>query len=287
MNKLIIDIDAAIKLYESGKTFGQVAAQLGCSKAFIYQKLKAVNINVRPKTNVCIADKSVDFYKSGMSVNAISKQLGVSRRTVDFALRKRGITTRNQSESEKHKWSQMSAEQRQKQVAKAHETVRNLPREFFKQGSIKQAIAKEKSLAKVGFLEKEFFDLLGDFGFLVKQQVAFGPYNIDLAVGNTAIEIHINSANPHSHAYYRKRVVSLLKGGWHVIYVKISSKIFIDRAANQVARLINISQGNESLVRQYWMVRGSGELVATGCLNGDDLACVAALDGPNTALVAE
>lgn len=271
-----INVDRLIEMYIAGHTALEVAQKFGVSKAFVYKRLKLHGVAARPRKNVSIRDAAVTAYLSGVSELGVSEMLGVSRSCVRKALQKSGVHVRSQSESESLKWSKMTADQRARQVEKAHEASRNESRESIDLRLKKSANSKELSLAKVGFLELEFFEALKARGVVTVPQLAYGRYNIDLAIGHTAIEIHATTANPHTTAFYQKRVVNLLKGGWNAIYIKCIGKISLDRAADKVCELVNISERDKTVAGQYWMVRGSGDLVSHLCLDGDELSAVGA-----------
>lgn len=278
MKKLSINKDRIIKMHESGLSVKEIAAKLDVSFPCVYRNLKSKNLGSNKKW-LQIRDKAVALYVSGESENAVAKTIGVDRSTIRTCLIKSGVHIRSQSESELLKWSKMNLEQRKNQVKKANETIRNLGKEFHRQSSIKQAKAKEQSLSKVGSLEIEFFNQLQSLGKKGIMQKAVDVYNIDIAIGNTAVEVHANSSIPHNHPYYRGRIKNLLKLGWNVIYIKCTGKVLIERAADKVSQMIDFIESNKPLVSQYGMISGSGQLIATGSLNGDDLSCVKALNG--------
>lgn len=263
-----------IDMYVSGKTATQVAQRFGSSKAYVYKVLRRHGVDAHPRKNVAIGNDAVAAYVSGLSENAVADMFGVSRACIRAALKKAGVHIRNQSEAEALKWSQMTSEQRAHQVAKAHIAAANRTPESIQNVMLKNAITSARTGAKIGFLEQEFTDAIRARGFDVVQQFPFDRYNLDLASGRTAIEVHANTANPHSYPMYRKRIVYLLKAGWNVIYIKCIGKIDINAATDEVCRFIDLTQRDESFVGQYRMVRGSGELVTSLRLDGDQLAPV-------------
>ena len=273
-----INADGIVNMYVSGHSGGEVSEKLGVSKAFVYKTLKAHNVKIRPRLHVQLADQIITPYTSGESENSIAKRLGVSRKVVFDALMNAGISRRTQSEAETVKWSFMDADKRAAQVAAAHSASKKLPRSKRVEILEKCARMKEQTGSKIGHLESEFFEAFKMRGFDVAQQVATGIYNLDLSIWNTAIEIHANTAHPHSHPFYLRRIMYLLERGMDVVYIKCIGKIDIDRAADQVGKLVNFSKRNKSTIRHYWMVRGSGELVACRGFDGNELATVNALD---------
>lgn len=273
-----LNADHVVKLYKSGLKNHKLAEHLGVTITKLLEFQRSVGL----KDGVYAPEvpEIISMYESGISENAIAKHFNMGRAAVRKTLIKNSVRIRSQSEAEALKWSRMTKEQRANQVAKAHEATRNLDPSVFKRAAKLQAIAKENTLSKVGFMESEFCDQFEQLGFSVFPQKAFGAYNIDILLDDfAAIEIHANCCHPHTHRYYRKRVVNLLKGGYHVIYIKTLANVDPERAAKKVASMIDLIRSDNSGICHYGVIRGDGRMIATGCLNGDELSTVKALDG--------
>ena len=171
--------------------------------------------------------------------------------------------------------SQTSIDERKRLVAKANEAMRNLPRDFHRRSSEKQALSKQASLCKVGVGEPEMIEWLTERGCVCKPQSAFGAYNIDILIGNIAVEIHVNPSNPHRNAYYRNRIIKLLGGGLSVIYIKVTKqrRLSPDTADSVIAILKHLC-GSPPARREYWMIRGDGQFAASMCLDYDQSSLV-------------
>jgi hypothetical protein len=230
-------------------------------------------------------DKIVTMYNSGFSVKKLAGEFGCCRQVITDRLKSRGITQRNRSESMYLRMSQTDMEGRRKLVAGANNGMRNSTKEQRESRLKKSAVMKEKSLSKVGILEDFVMNALHDLSPV--SQKAFGVYNIDIAVGTVAIEIHNASAYPHTHKPTRKRIINLLKSGWTVIYIKFGKDAIINEAAiNKVRFIIDQSGTNPSISGKYWMVKGTGECPVSCCLNGDDLTIIeTSIHLPNHAFV--
>lgn len=278
MHKLSINTGNIVRMYESGLNMREIAEKLGVSKSFIFTQLKSVGASIRDTRIALPTSVIVDQYLSGVSELKIAKSFGVSRNVIRRYLIEANVDVRCRSEAEKLKWSQMTDEQRSAQVEAAHQAIREKPPEFHARSAILQAVAKQRSLSKSCDMESLFICEFEKLGFAVIPQKACGPYNIDIAIGGAAIEIHANSAHPHTHSYYRKRVVDLLKSGWDVYYIKCTGQIDAKRAAQKISEMINLVESNKSGARHYGVIRGSGEFVAAGCLDGDDLSRVSRFD---------
>lgn len=228
------------------------------------------------RSNRTLVDEKIiiDTYLSGVSVYQISKRLGVSRNVIDRIIVKNGYSIRGLNKSQKLRYKNTTKEYRKNIVKKANEAIRNKPKSFHYKSSIKQAQAKEKSLSKVGKFEFEVINNLIASGFNPIPQKAFMAYNIDITIGNIAIEIHVNSGHPHNMAYYRKRIINILKFGWNIIYIKITKAGLNEFCINQLISDINFFRGNPSIIGQYRMIRGTGELITIMQIKGNDFTVI-------------
>ena len=272
------DRQSILDMCMAGKSNPECAKHFGVSVSLVKNILREFGY----KRPVKFIDDALicSLYASGVSENAISKQMGITRRRVGTAVINSILATRTRSECETLKWSRMSADERANQVSAAHQSIRDKPPEFHHASAIKQAISKADSLSKVGKFESEFIAAFNARGLDCIPQRQVWRYNIDIAINNTAVEIHCCPNFPHNHTYYSNRIVKLLELGWNVIYIKIDRlEPLIDITADKVCRMIDIAESNKSGVGQYGMISGSGKLVTSGCLDGDKLACVSAADG--------
>ena len=273
-----IDADNIVQMYAIGDSASEIAARVGVAKSTIYKILLRSGVTPRGRKHIAFSSLIVPAYIGGESENSIASRLGISRTVVACAIAKANIQRRSQSESEQLKWASMSSQARANQIAAAHAAAKEIPSKKRKTMLEKSACRKQTTGSKIGHLEFEFANALQNRGLDVTQQLAVSVYNLDIAIGNTAIEIHVNSANPHSHPVYLRRIMYLLKTGMDVIYIKCIGKIDINRTADKIRELINFTQRQKSNVRHYWMIRGSGELVTCLCLDGDQLATVQTFD---------
>lgn len=272
------DKQRPIDMYIAGHSVKSICEALGVSKPYVNKLIKESGIKRRPRV-IFDVDSAIDDYVNGMSEQAVAIKFGVDRGVIRRTLGKRVVQVRTAKEASLICWSNMTKEQRANQVSAAHQSIREKPSSFHKESAIKQAISKQSSKSKVGKFEAEFIAELEILGHRAYSQIAVGPYNLDISINNTAIEIHVNSAHPHNHVYYRNRIVKLLKAGWNVIYIKIIAEPLIKVTANNVSRMINLIESDKSSVCHYGMIRGSGEIVTSGCLDGNELATVNTLEG--------
>lgn len=234
--------------------------------------MKEVRLNRRK--NIPVAE-IIKLHQEGVSVKSLASMFNVDRGVIKRRIEETGIKVRNRSEAMYSRMSQTSKEERIRLASKAHQTVKEKPAEYFTNILKKSAKTKSKSLSKVGILEQYVIDKLSEYGVAATSQHPFGVYNIDISVGNTAIEIHNSSGIPHNMAPVRKRIVNLLKSGWNVIYVKFRANAVINESAiKDIVAFTYLSSGNEPSTGHYRVIRGTGEPIAIGCYDGNDLSIV-------------
>jgi hypothetical protein len=262
-----LDIDRIISLYHSGMSIAKIRDIFSCNYYTIQNIVRSdpdfVNFLNRRRRDIDFK-KVIELYQSGLSELAISKQFMTSRNVIRTILIKNNIKIRNGSDANIIRFKNSSEKQRKEITQKANKAVREKPKSFHEQNSIKQAITKENSKSKVGIHEEVFFEKFKSLSFNPILQKAFHVYNIDIAIGNIAVEIHVNSSDPHSFPIYKKRVEYLTNAGWNVIYIKITQSGLDRICIDNVCELINFIRSNPSFVSKYWMIRGTGELTTIG-----------------------
>jgi hypothetical protein len=219
----------------------------------------------------------IEGFKSGKSVLALAGEFKVSRQVISKRLKDAGIVLRTGSEANIIRMANTSAEQRRELVKKANEAMRNMPDDLIASAHCKMAITRQRSLSQVGDKEIDLFNALQNRGYDPVLQFPFMAYNIDIACGKVAVEIHNSTANPHTIPKLRKRIENLLKHGWSIIYVKIPRKKTIDPAAlEEVISFHQSSSRNESAVCQYRVIDSAGKLCAAGHFNGNNFSLIPA-----------
>lgn len=82
--------------YIAGATVYELAAEFGCHRATIAERLKLAGVTMRHQpTTTEQVDEIVRLYESGLSMAKVAQQVGVSARTVFNYLRDRGVQSRD------------------------------------------------------------------------------------------------------------------------------------------------------------------------------------------------
>lgn len=265
--------DNIIKLYESGMSVKNIAKNLRMNNTKVAPILKAAGIEVANKLIRKLPESEIiTAFNSGDSVKLIAARFDCARHVIGRILKANEINPRNSSESMYKRMQQATEEERKAITKKAHETVRNMPKSYFDNILSKAAITKQTTGSKIGIGEQECYKMLQINGFNPIAQFYFGNYNIDIACGNIAIEIHRNPALPHTHVAYRKRIINLLKSGWNVIYIKFRASFIQDAAFDQLKIMLQTASLNPSVRGQYGMINSAGKFFTAAEINGNDLA---------------
>lgn len=212
-----------------------------------------------PRTNVN-ANDIIAAYQSGKSVKAVAEQFGVSRSVVLQRLHTAGIKQRNRSEAMYLRMSQTSQEERKKLAHAANVAKRglkNTPEMLHK-----CALAHKRF---IGAFEQEFIDAISAAGILVAPQEPFMSYNLDIGCGNIAVEIHTQCASPLTTKFF-ERLMNCVQAGKSMIYVWISPRNFVatPECYENVISIIKGFRSSPPVQSKYWVIRGTGELYATG-----------------------
>ena len=179
------------------------------------------------------------MWHEGVSVKAMSERLGIARGAVNARIKDLGLTVRNQHQAALIRMT--DPEERGRVVRKAHLAMAPMNAEL-----------------------AELLDLLG---VAAERERQVGPRNLDLCVGNVAIEVHKSGRHPFSEtSRERDRTESLLRRGLVVVYMWINGTCGGPRlgGAKQLVSLLQGADGNPPIGGQYWVIRGCGEIVSVG-----------------------
>ena len=216
-------------------------------------------------------------YVAGESVNRLAARYGVSRNVINVRLDNAGVPRRGRGEAERVKWAGMSAPQRARQVAAAHEARRNTP------DPESAKIARAHARARKGGFDSEhercLHDLLLERGVVCIPQFVVGPYVCDLGAPPVAVEVF--GGNWHWSGRHLRRLAArvdyLFDAAFHVLVVQQSVEHPITGApADYVVAYVEAARRNPAAWREYRVVRGAGEVIARARSDADDRTLVPA-----------
>lgn len=265
-----------IQLYQTGKSIKEVAIQFKCALMTIYLILKESNA-VRTvsdslkitgiKKRIKYSNEIIKLFNEGKSVQAISNILKIQRRTINKTLYENGIKHRNRSESMYNRMKHTSVEERCLLTKKANLTIKGTHPIHTEKTIHAMACGRFKNLSTIGTGETQFKEWIDKFGYGNIPQFPIGHYNIDIMIGNLAVEIHNCTTNPIKLPKIKKRIKYLLNSGFHVIYIWITPKkrrFLTISAAIYTVSILKFIESTPSIDSKYWVIRGSGEFVSSG-----------------------
>jgi hypothetical protein len=275
--RLNLDINHIYESYLAGESVISIAERLGCSITAVRNRLiladapirnlKQAGNNRRRKIN---EGELFKLYESGISVLAMSKQLGVSRSCILNRLSGMGLAIRSGSEANTIRFARASVDERKSiasaaNLASRSNFARNVPQneparklgDHLSQVALSKAIKTaltrmNGSVAQTH--ELPIWEMLREFSPQV--QFPVGPYNIDLAIGSVAVEVHAARYVYEGHRRLATRSVQILDEGWSVLVVWITDGL---PDPNHLISTLNHLRGLPTGRSEYWVVRSDSE----------------------------
>lgn len=187
----------AAEMYLAGIRGPQIAEHFGVGVTTVWRWLDAAGVKARTRCLDLDDTAIVAAYRSGESVNSLAAKFAASRSVITRRLVMAGITPRTASEAELVKWSRMATWQRERQVKVAH-------------------------CSRKGLFEDDIAAMLTAAGYAVTQQLAVGPYHIDVAIESLRFAVEVCGYGPTSfiRTKGRKRTEYILDLGWHIVFLR-------------------------------------------------------------------
>ena len=284
--RIDVDTNDLIEAYESGMSTREIAEKFPISKPAVNARLNRAGVTMRDRGSGNRMDLPVaeigERYSRGGSENALAAHMGVSRTAIRRCLRESGVHIRNQSESERLKWSQMTAAERRAQTKPAHDASRGRTKTAAELHAA--ARTRQRGATHVSDQELLLAAMLRDRGLVPIHQKAVGPYNCDLAIGRVAVEVFGGKWHFHGDHARRapKRFRYILDRGWDVIVVWYDAGIgeMTPATAEYVASFIERSERDPSPIREYRVIRCPAEFVASVRADRDERSLVLATTSP-------
>lgn len=272
----------AAELYASGKTFQQVASELGMDSESLRVALKRRGVKARPNSYrsaesfVPCPDGLVDAYLAGTSELVLSKTHGVSRGMVARWLREKNITRRTPKVANALTAASLTPGERAAKAAAAHAAVRGTTNSERHQARI--ALARERVCyggspsAGTEYLAQE----LAARNIAFVREKAIGRYNVDIALGTRPVAVEVLGGNWHGcKPVHAKRTPYILNAGWSILFIWNQQLVPLDSGAlDYLLSYVEFACGNPRFPCEYRVIRGDGQLVSVGSLDDDDFPLV-------------
>lgn len=258
-----------IELNESGLPIKEIAATLGLGKTTVRRRLDQLGIrpNLARTWRDLPVERVVREYREGLSVLELSKIYDIARLSIDALLADQGVAKRTPGEQQIIRNASLTPEQRKANAAAAHEAKRGRPNS--EDALERAAVARHRDgTAHVGPSELLMARWLTDRGLPTSPQVPVGKYNCDIGIGDR-FAVEMFGGNWHStgdHARREPERAEYVMGrGISLCYVWDQRRCRLqEAAADQVVSYFQLASLDPSPLGQYWVIRGDGELLATG-----------------------
>lgn len=285
-----LNVDYLVKLHRQGLTLEEIGQEVGCSASIVWSRLREVGVATRRTTNrkrrrLLDGTAIAAAYVAGASEKVLAERYGVSRNAIRLRLIEAGVPIRGRSDAMFTRMAATDFEGRKRLAAAAHAANRKhhslapFTPLVFPERTRNNTAAKQRSL---GVARPEELAIAKRFpGW--QRQVAVERYNLDFAAGAVAVEVHTSASDPIRLPRLGRRTVELGKRGWHVAYLWLTpSHPLSDRGLDELVAYIERLQRLPASVREYRVVRGSGDLYAAGRIDADHDALIpAAIDAPD------
>jgi hypothetical protein len=163
-------------------------------------------------------------YQQGETELSLAKAFGVSRPVIVRRLEEFGIVRRTQGETNRLLIASRTSEQRQAYSKAAHDAVRGTHATF--ETKCKNALTRQERQLGISPAEQLLHRWLIDRGVESIPQKAIGPYNADLAIDHTAIEIY--GGGWHASGHHIKRAAErrryLIESGYSILIIWVDGR---------------------------------------------------------------
>ena len=211
--------------------------------------------NTHINANDCIKE-----YFAGTSIQQLAIDNGVSRQVIYRIFRENDVPVRNRSEAMFTRMANTTFEERQRLAFAANEAKRGL-------ANTPEMLEKRAKAGKrfIGKFEQEFINAISSAGIHNIPQEPFMSYNLDIGCGNIAVEIHTQTGSPLTPKFLPK-LMNCVNSGKSMIYVWINPRkdIVLPECYENVVSIIQQFRSNPPVSSKDWVIRGTGELYATG-----------------------
>lgn len=259
-------LDYAVKLYVAGKPFKQAAAESRVSTSPLYRELHRRGIETpNPRTHVMPVATLVEKYANGASRLALAEEYGVARHVIDRCLREAGMPTRGMSEAQHLRYVGTTREERRAITAAANAALRGIPQP--EEHRAKIALTRQARPPAMSIHEGQLAGWLAERNVTYTREKAVGRYNLDFAIETVAVEVlggewHNSRVKTVIHG---RRTPYILDQGWAIAFVWATpSHPMTETVTEKVVAYVDEVRRNPSLIGEYRVIRGDGQLLARG-----------------------
>lgn len=274
----------AAELYATGKTFREAAAEVGMDPESLRLILRRRGVIARPRAgrpahnrHACPdVDDLTRRYVAGESEKGLASHYGVSRGVIKRWLEDAGVGRRGIAAANMLHLMTLTPEQRSAKAAAAHDAVRGKP--LSDEHAAKIAASRERTQygGRPSTGTEWLCEALTAAGIEHAREKAVGRYNLDITLSTYPVAVEILGGNWHtSKPTHAVRTPYILNEGWHIVFVWNTKRCKIGPAAlDYIVAFAEQTRLNPPAVSQYRVIRGDGQLGASGGADDDDFPLV-------------
>jgi very-short-patch-repair endonuclease len=278
------ELDHAEKLYTAGKSFDEVATELGRRNSEgVRLALQRRGVVARPKAgrpahNRLVAPTDLlDVFATGESVLTMSRRYGVSRGVVRRWLEEAGAEPRSSSDANRIRMAKLTADERRANTTAANTAIRRMPA---RPDDWQESIARGRERVEYGGRTSPGTEYLSSK--LTEREIdhvrekAIGRYNVDIAISSANVAVEVLGGNWHgSKPIHARRTPYILNEGWHLLFIWDVKRCQVDAGAlDYLITYLEFTSRNPTAGREYRVIRGDGKLIATGRSDDDEFPLV-------------
>src|ERR1041385_218960 len=276
------DLDQLVEQYlSSGESAKRLAVARGWSIRQVTEYLRERGV-LRTKADISrLRGKGarpdlapfLDEYGRGATTSELAQRAGVVRSTMIHWLKDAGADI-DRSHAAVRRNARLTAEQRIRMAAATSACHRGVPKS--EAALARRALTRQQRMVQVDPQERALVEMLRARGIDgIVQQKAIGRYNCDIAAAPVAVEVF--GGNWHAYGQHGARLLrrtrDILDAGWSVLLIWANSvhHPMTEAAADEAAAWIELARSNPSFGRQYRVIWGTGQFIAAGRPEDDEL----------------
>lgn len=272
----------AAELYASGKTFKQIAAELGMDSESLRLALIRRGVKPRPRSYkspgilLPVPDGLIDAYLTGTSEKTLARLHGVDRAVVSRWLRDSCIPRRSVGEANALHCASLAPTERIANIAAAQEARRGRNNSDAHQGRIAQAREAVGYGGRTSPGTDYLSALLTERGIPHTREKAIGRYNVDIALGAYPVAVEVLGGNWHGYKpVHAKRTPCILNAGWSLLFIWNQKRVPLGpQAFDYLVTFLEETSINPPPVGEYRVIRGDGQLITFGSADDDEFPLV-------------
>lgn len=257
-----VNTDQVIKLRSSGVMPVQIAKILGISVSLVYKRIQASGVKFKNPRFVELSESDkkiiISAYESGIGVSGIPAHTGIKCAPSVIAKFLKPIygNLRNRSEQQFARMAKSTPEQIAKLTESAHMAARGRVRSVCEKE--KRAKTLEGSFNKRSKLERLVFNSIAEFFPNAVPSKAVGVYNLDIGVGNVAVEIFGGGwsySDKGRVSKYLGRTKKLAELGYNTVFIVFARKsadIFDSDNLIQQIKIASLNPASSCKYRVIW-----------------------------------